>query len=345
MRSLLRNWMGRRKIEIMIAPPAHSLQEIAERLRSAQKIVVIAHIRPDGDAVGSVMGLALSLRAMGKTVIPMLEDVVPDHLLFLPDSAEIVPPGDRIDADLVVAVDTANQERIGARSCALLKQVPEWINIDHHGTNPGYGTWNHVDASVPATGQLIYELLKVGDFPITDAVRQNLYVAISTDTGSFQYPSTMARTHEIAAEMLAAGLDSGRLCQLTYETFPVRRIHLLRAVLNEMQFRAEGRVVSWQFTQATAVAAGAKSGDSEGLIDTLRMIDSVVSAVLFEELPDGKVRVSVRSKDTRLNVSDVCGQFGGGGHRAAAGARMSGPIGEAAEQFLKVLEDEVRRLD
>jgi phosphoesterase RecJ-like protein len=104
-------------------------------------------------------------------------------------------------------------------------------------------------------------------------------------------------------------------------------------------------VVSWQFTQATALAAGAKPADSEGLIDTLRVIDTVVAAVLFEEMPDGKVRVSVRSKDTRLNVSDVCGQFGGGGHRAAAGARMSGPIGEAAEQFLKVLEDEVRRLN
>lgn len=330
---------------MMTSPPANSLHEIAERLRQVQKVVVIAHVRPDGDAVGSVLGLALSLRAIGKTVIPMLEDEVPDHLIFLPHSDEIVPPGDVIDADIVVAVDTANQERIGAKSCALLKQVPEWINIDHHGTNPGYGRWNHVDASVPATGQLIYDLLKAGDFPITDAVRQNLYVAISTDTGSFQYPSTTARTHEVAAEMLAAGLDAGRLCQLTYEAFPVRRVHLLRAVLNEMQFRADGRVVSWQYTQATAQAAGANSGDTEGLIDTLRMIDSVVAAVLFEELPDGKVRVSVRSKDGRLNVSDLCGQFGGGGHRAAAGARMSGPIEQAAEQFLKVLEDEVRRLN
>jgi len=329
----------------MMAAPANSLMEIGARIRSAQKIVVIAHVRPDGDAVGSVMGLALSLREMGKTVIPMLEDVVPDHLTFLPQSEEIVQPGECIDADLVVVVDTANQERIGSKSLHLLSQVQDWVNIDHHGTNPGYGKWNHVDASVPATGQLIYDLLKQGDFPITDAVRQHLYVAISTDTGSFQYPSTNSRTHEIAAEMLAAGLDSGRLCQLTYETYPVRRIHLLRAVLNEMVFRADGRVVSWQFTQATALAAGAKPADSEGLIDILRVIDTVVAAVLFEEMPDGKVRVSVRSKDTRLNVSDVCGQFGGGGHRAAAGARMSGPIGEAAEQFLKVLEDEVRRLN
>lgn len=325
--------------------PQHSLVELAERLRRAETIVVVAHVRPDGDAIGSILGLALSLRELGKTVIPMLEDPVPGNLAFLPHSNEVVRPTEAVSADLVVALDTANQERVGSRCLEVLAGVPEWINMDHHGTNPGYGTLNHVDASVPATGQLVYELLKAGGFPLTDAVRQNLYVAISTDTGSFQYPGTGARTYEIAAEMLAAGLDSGRLCRLTYETFPARRLHLLRALLNEMQFSADGRVVSWQFTQATAQAANAQSGDTEGLIDTLRMVDSVVAAVIFEELPDGKIRVSARSKDLAVNVSDICGRFGGGGHALAAGARMAGPIQEAAARYLQELENEVRRSD
>lgn len=325
--------------------PQHSFVELAERLRRAETIVVVAHVRPDGDAIGSILGLALSLRELGKTVIPMLEDPVPGNLAFLPHSNEVVRPTEAVSADLVVALDTANQERVGSRCLEVLAGVPEWINMDHHGTNPGYGTLNHVDASVPATGQLVYELLKAGGFPLTDAVRQNLYVAISTDTGSFQYPGTGARTYEIAAEMLAAGLDSGRLCRLTYETFPARRLHLLRALLNEMQFSADGRVVSWQFTQATAQAANAQSGDTEGLIDTLRMVDSVVAAVIFEELPDGKIRVSARSKDLAVNVSDICGRFGGGGHALAAGARMAGPIQEAAARYLQELENEVRRSD
>jgi phosphoesterase RecJ-like protein len=314
--------------------PENSLAELAERLRRAERIVVIAHVRPDGDAIGSVLGLALSLRAMGKTVIPMLEDAVPENLAFLPHASDVVGPLAGVEADVVVALDTATQERVGAKSFDLLRRIPEWINIDHHGTNPGYGSLNHVDSGVPATGQLVYELLNAGGFPIDDAVRQNLYVAISTDTGSFQYPSTTARTHEIAAEMLAAGLDSGRLCRLTYETYPVRRLHLLRAVLNEMLFSADGRVVSWQYTQKTAREAQAQASDTEGLIDTMRMVDSVIVAVLFEELPDGKVRVSARSKDARVNVSDLCGQFGGGG-----------PIEEAAAKFLKILENEVRRLN
>jgi len=325
--------------------PEHGLEALAERLRGANRIVVIAHVRPDGDAIGSVLGLTLSLRLMGKIVTPLLEDPVPENLAFLPSSDEVVSPSVPIDADVVVALDTATQERVGRRCLEVLDGVSEWMNIDHHGTNPGYGRWNHVNPGVPATGQLVYELLKVGGFPMTDPIRQNLYVAISTDTGSFQYPGTGARTHQIAGEMLAEGLDAGRLCRLTYEMFPIRRLHLLRAVLNEMQLSLDGRVASWQYTQRTAIEAGAQPGDTEGLIDTLRMVDSVVAAVIFEELPDGKIRVSARSKTMGVNVSDICGRFGGGGHPLAAGARMAGPINEAAARYLKELENEVRRHD
>lgn len=325
--------------------PEHRLEELVERLRGAERIVVIAHVRPDGDAIGSVLGLTLSLRAMGKTVIPLLEDPVPENLEFLPHADEVMAPSEMIEADLVVALDTATQERVGKGCLEVLASVREWINMDHHGTNPGYGSMNHVNPGVPATGQLVYELLKVGGFPMSDAIRQNLYVAISTDTGSFQYPGTGARTYEIAAEMLADGLDSGRLCRLLYETFPVRRLHLMRSVLNEMELSLEGRVASWQYTQQTAHEAGAKAGDTEGLIDTLRMVDSVIAAVIFEELPDGKIRVSARSKTIDVNVSEICGRFGGGGHPLAAGARMSGPIKEAAARYLEELENEVRRYD
>ncbi len=145
--------------------------------------------------------------------------------------------------------------------------------------------------------------------------------------------------------MIEAGLDTARLAQLVYHSYPLRRLELLRAMLNEMQFRANGRIVSWQLTQKLMNAIAMQPGDTEGLNDTLRMIDSVVSCVIFEETSDGKVRASARSKDARVNVSDVCAQFGGGGHRMAAGARLRGPIGEAAENFLQALEDEVRRID
>ncbi len=329
----------------LMPSPANSLSEIAHALLSSQRIAIAAHVRPDGDAVGSVLGLALSLRAAGKTVFALLEDGVPGNLTFLPETITVLqPPYGDLEIDCAVALDTATHERLGQNTVAALGCAPLLIDIDHHPTNPGYGHLNHVDGTQPAVGQIIYELLKAGEFPITDAVRQHLFTAISTDTGSFQYSSTTARTHEIAAEMIADGLDTARLARLLYQTFPARRLLLLRAMLNEMVLGAEGRIASWQFTQKLMNEVQVQPGDTEGLIDTLRMIDSVISVVIFEELPDGKIRISARSKDTRLDVSAICGQFGGGGHRMAAGARMKGPIEAAAETFLTALEYEVRRI-
>ncbi|MCA1964062.1 MAG: bifunctional oligoribonuclease/PAP phosphatase NrnA [Prosthecobacter sp.] len=328
-----------------MSAPANPLSEIIDALRSAQRIAIAAHIRPDGDAVGSVLGLALSLRAMGKTVYALLEDGVPCNLTFLPQTATVLsPPYAPLEIDCAVALDTANHERLGDATKAALGAAPLLLNIDHHGTNPGYGHMNHVDSTQPAVGQILYELLKQGDFPLTNEVLQHLFTAISTDTGSFQYASTTARSHEIAAEMMRAGLDTAHLAVMLYQTYPARRLALLRALLNEMQFRAEGRIVSWNLTQKLMAETQMEPGDTEGLIDTLRMIDSVISATIFEELPDGKIRVSTRSKDSRLDVSAICGQFGGGGHRMAAGARMKGPIEVAADSFLNALEHEVRRL-
>ncbi|MBL9133737.1 MAG: bifunctional oligoribonuclease/PAP phosphatase NrnA [Verrucomicrobiaceae bacterium] len=320
--------------------------EIIAAIRGAQRIAVAAHVRPDGDAVGSVLGLVLSLRAMGKEVTAILEDGVPANLAFLPGTDTIVQPdGGVLDIELAIALDTATHERIGAGCVKAFSSAPVLVNIDHHGTNPGYGHLNHIDTSSPATGQIIYDLLSQSGFPIDDAVRQNLFVAISTDTGSFQFSSTNARTHRIAAEMLEAGLDTARLATLCYQSFPLRRLELQRAMLNEMAFRTDGRIASWQLKHELMQSIQMQPGDTEGLIDTLRAIDSVITCVIFEDIENGKVRVSARSKDQRLNVSDVCAQFGGGGHRMAAGARLKGPIHAAAETFLNALEHEVRRLD
>jgi len=319
--------------------------EIASVLRGAKRIAIASHVRPDGDAVGSLLGLALSLRALGKEVVALLEDGVPENLAFLPGTDTVLRPTmSELAVDVAVALDTAAHERVGDRCKALLDAAPLLVNIDHHPTNPAYGTLNLIDSDAPATGQIVYDLLTTHGLPVDDAVRQNLFVAISTDTGSFQFSSTNARTHRIAAEMIEAGLDTARLARLTYQSCPLRRLELLRAMLNEMSFRAQGRIVSWQLKQQRMDEVGMQPGDTEGLIDTLRQIDSVVGCVIFEDVAGGKVRVSARSKDLRLDVSALCGRFGGGGHRMAAGARMSGPIEAAAEKFLQVLEDEVGRI-
>ena len=292
-----------------------------------------------------MLGLTHSLRLAGKEVTALSHDGVPWHLAFLPGTATIVQPkGEVLDLDLAIAVDTATKERLGENSITALSAAPLWINVDHHGSNPRYGHLNHIDSSSPAVGQILYNFITTQGFPLDDDARQNLFAAISTDTGSFQYSSTNARTHQIAAEMITAGLDTARLSTLLYDQHPMRRIELLRTMLNEMQFRSEGRIASWLYTQATKQRIGVQPGDTEGLIDHLRAIDTVVAAVIFEETRDGSIRVSARSKNLNVNVANVCAQFGGGGHHLAAGATLAAPIESAANLYLAALEHEVQRI-
>lgn len=322
-----------------------SFSDIAAAVRAASRIGVVCHVRPDGDAIGSLLGLARSLELAGKSVLRFSEDGVPGNLAFLPGTELVLKPGSDpiMDLDLAIALDTAVQDRIGEGCTFVLSGASKWINIDHHSSNPGYGDLSYVDEHSPATGQVIYEWLADQGFPIDDVVRQNLFAAISTDTGSFQYSSTNPTTHRIVAEMMEAGLDTSRLAQLLYDTYPKRRLDLMRAMLNEMRFRSNERIVSWLLTRETRALTGMQPGDTEGLIDILRMVDTVVAAVVFDEQKDGSIRVSARSKSSSLNVAQVCAAFGGGGHRLAAGARLEGPSIEAVEKFLQALENEVER--
>lgn len=323
-----------------------SLSVIARELRAARRIACASHIRPDGDALGSLLGFALSMKLAGKEVIALSNDGVPWHLDFLP-GANIVqrPEGLALDVDVAVALDTATKDRLGANTMNAFSNAPTLINIDHHSSNPRYGHLNFIDSQAPAVGEIVYDLLSTEGFPMDNAVRENLFAAISTDTGSFQYSSTTAHTHEIVAAMMREGLDTARMARLLYNQNPMRRVELLRTMLNEVKFCANNRIASWNYTQATKQRIGVQPGDSEGLIDMLRAIDTVTAAVIFEEQRDGNIRVSARSKDERVNVANVCALFGGGGHHAAAGATLTGSIASAATLYLEALENEVRRTD
>src|SRR5438045_8227131 len=176
---------------------------------------------------------------------------------------------------------------------------------------------------------------------MTPAVAENLYAAISTDTGSFQYPNTTARTFEIAADLIRAGVNVGRLSQLLYENYPKRRVELLRVLLGTMQFACDDKLAWFSLSQEMAKSVGALPEDNEGLIDHLRAIHGVIVAIFFEELVDGKVRVSMRSKSEKVNVCAICEKFGGGGHVLAAGARVRGSLAEVEKKILEEVRDVV----
>jgi bifunctional oligoribonuclease and PAP phosphatase NrnA len=323
-----------------------SFEKIADALRSATRIGVACHVRPDGDAIGSIVAFGQSMKLAGKEVFFLSEDVVPANLGFLPGSDLVMQSSPLpLALDVAVALDTATKARLGDNTNIAFSDAALLVNMDHHGTNPRYGHLNHIDTHSPATGEIVYEFLTSQGFTLDDTVRQNLFCAISTDTGSFQYSSTTARTHRIVAEMIEAGVDTADLAQKLYQTQPLRRISLMKAMLNDMKFSVGGKLASWALSQQTQKEVGMQSGDTEDLIDTLRTIEGVISAVMFEELPDGKVRISSRSKDARLDVSKVCSLFGGGGHAMAAGARLAGPLSEAEARFLEALKNEIERID
>ena len=311
--------------------------EIGRALRDHQRFAVLSHVRPDGDALGSQLALAVSLQELGKTVRVWNEDGMLEKYSFLPHAELLTkPPAAKEDVDLVVALDTAVPTRLGTALDAV-GSAKMMINIDHHPSNPAYGDLVYVDPASPATGQILFELIADQKLPLTKEVAENLYVAISTDTGSFQYPNTTARTFEIAAGLIRIGVDVGRVSQLLYENYPRRRIELLRELLGTMRFEGNGRVASFSLSLEMAKRLGVLPEDNEGLIDHLRAIRGVIVAVFFEELPDGKVRVSMRSKSEKADVCAICMKFGGGGHTLAAGARVCGTLAEVEQKVLEAI--------
>jgi phosphoesterase RecJ-like protein len=319
------------------------LDEIAAVLREKRRFVVMSHVRPDGDALGCTLAMALCLKQLGKDVTVWNEDGMLDKFRYLPGSELVTkPPAEPQDFDVAIALDTAVWSRVGTCRAAV-GNAGTWINIDHHVTNDHYGDLAHIDAKAPATGQILYELFRSQELPLTYEMADNLFVAISTDTGSFQYANTTARTYEIGAELIKAGVNVGKLSQQMYESYPRRRLELLRALLNVLRFTANDRVASFSLPLATASALGVLPEDNEGLIDYIRAIEGVVVAAFIEELPDNKVRISLRSKDAKIDVSKICAFFGGGGHTLAAGARLSGPLADAEEKVLSAIAHEFER--
>jgi phosphoesterase RecJ-like protein len=322
-----------------INTPANvNIGQIGELLREHQSFVLISHVRPDGDAIGSQLALGYALLAAGKNVRLINEDGLPDNLAFMAGSERIeLPPAEPLEVEVAIALDTATKPRLGDRALHAASKAKIWLNIDHHVSNPRYGDFNLIDSTSPATGQILYELITELDLPMPAESRDAIYVAVSTDTGSFQYPSTTAKTYDMGADLIRRGLDVGTINSQIYDNFPFRRVELMRALLNTLELSPDGLVAYWTLLDQTRIDLGLMPEDSEGLIDIIRAIRGVRLAVFFEELHDGKVRVSMRSKDRSLNVCEIATEFGGGGHALAAGIRMSGPMEEAKPLVLRAI--------
>jgi bifunctional oligoribonuclease and PAP phosphatase NrnA len=304
-----------------------AVESLLEAIRGARRICVVGHIRPDGDCIGSQVGLALALENAGKEVTVWNQDPVPDKLRFLDPDKRVRKPAAGHSFDLIIATDCAAFDRLGRVAECLPEGVP-LANIDHHASNTRYGQINWVSPREPSTGELVFDLCKWAGWKITQPIADCLFTAVSTDTGSFQYPSTTPDTLQTAADLVERGANLGRICQEVYQSFPLTRVKLLRHVYSTFRLTHDNRTAYFWLRQRDYARAGATTEESEGLIDHIRSIEGVVVALVFEEAGPDLTRVSFRSKSGKVDVAALAQQFGGGGHKAAAGARISGsPLG------------------
>ena len=299
------------------------IQRIIDELRNHRTFCIVGHVRPDGDCVGSQLGLALALRAEGKRVVAWNEDEIPAKYRFLDREGLFQKPRRGQKFDCVIAADCATYERLG-KVIPCVGQRKVLVNIDHHASNTRYGDINWVSPHEASTGELIYRLLKAARWPITRPIADLLFTAVSTDTGSFQYSTTRPSTYHIAGELVSRGADIAKISDEVYQSFSLSRVRLLRHVYTHFKLTDNDRIAYLWLKKADFARTGAESADTEGLIDHIRDIEPVVVAAVFEELESELTRLSLRSKNGKVNVSEVCGHFGGGGHPAAAGARIAG---------------------
>jgi phosphoesterase RecJ-like protein len=293
-----------------------SLQKLCA---SQERFLVISHVRPDGDAYGSTLGLALSLRAMGKDVQVVNSDGLSPLYEFLPGSKGFLEKHPAPEPDrAIIAVDCADLRRLGP-VFDQWKRAPD-VNIDHHISNGGFAKLNLIDAESPASAQILFEIISALKWPLTPDIAANLYVGLMTDTGSFRYRQTSVRTFEVAARLVAAGADPTDLAEACYHSYRPERLLLTAEVFQAIHFTGDRRVAWFTLTQEMYARSGAIPDETEGLIEHLQAVKTVEVAFLLESLPEGLTRASMRSRG-KVDVQKICQEFGGGGHRLAAGLR------------------------
>jgi phosphoesterase RecJ-like protein len=304
-------------------PSPKIIERILAGIRDSHTFCVAGHVRPDGDCIGSQLGLTMALKNQGKDVVCWNEDTLPDKLAFLDPEKLLQAPRRSRQFDCVIATDCASFERLG-KVGECIQERKLFINIDHHQSNTRYADLNWISDKEPSTGELIFALLKAARWPIIPAIADCLFTAISTDTGSFQYPTTRPATFNVAGELVERGANLAEICHQVYQSYPLSRARLLQHVYSHFHLTHQNQIAYFWLKKADFARTGAQPDDSEGLIDHIRAIEPVVVACLFEEVEPELTRISLRSKSEKINVNEIAGQFGGGGHHAAAGARIPG---------------------
>jgi len=305
---------------------AAAVAEIGAVLRRTPVVSVVSHYNPDADAYGSSCALTLALRRLGRTATCINESGILPGYRFLPGVPDVVTsfPSDR---ELLVVVDCGDRHRIGESLKGELSSFKTVINIDHHASNDSFGTLNYVVPTASSTAELIVDVLEALGGGIAADEATCLFAGLCTDTGSFRYSSTTARTFGTARRLVEAGASPHRIAQSLFSNDSLALVRLHAEALCGLELIAGGRAAIVRVTTEMFARHGAVPEDADGIVERARDVRGVEIAVLLKE-DAGVWRVSMRSKDPRFDVAAVAAKFGGGGHRAAAGFRWRRPVGE-----------------
>jgi phosphoesterase RecJ-like protein len=313
------------------------LDRIVQHIRGGQRFLLSSHQRPDGDAIGSAVGMALALRGIGKSAEVVMDAVPPHFLRPFPDVDAIRVARDVSDtADAAIIMECSGLERTGVTGL----ERSTVINIDHHLGNTGYGALNWVDESAAACSELVFTLVEALGAPLTRDVATHIYLGLLTDTGSFHFSHITPWSFEIARRCVEAGADPQWIARTHYDSSTLARIRIFGSVLNGMRLDPSGRAALLTATRDTVAAAGGSYDDTEGIINFPLQVQDIQAVAFFKEVGPGDWRISMRSKGD-VDIGGIARAYGGGGHKNAAGCSAKGELDALQETFLKLLVDAV----
>jgi len=310
------------------------IDRIAEALRARRRFVLSSHARPDGDSIGSQLAMLYALRAMGKEATAVNADPAPPPLMAFPGVRDIrIAPAVEGEFDAAIIMECGDLKRTGVSGLDRFFVV----NIDHHPGNTGYGQINWFDPSAAACAEMVYDVVRALGVPLTTEIATHVYLAILTDTGSFHYSGISPRTFDICKACLEAGVDPVVIARNVYDSNNMGRLKLFGSVLGAMQIDQTGRIAIVYVDHEMARAAGGTYEDTEGLVNLPLTVKEIEAVVFFKQEKGDEYRVSLRSKgDTDIGV--IAKEYGGGGHKNAAGCTITGPIEELQKTLVEKLE-------
>ncbi len=310
------------------------LSQVVELIETKRKFGITTHIKPDGDGVGSSLGLCWLLRSLGKEAEVIVHGDVPIAYLTLPGADEIrdVKAIDN-EYDAVFVIECSDLDRPGISG--LDREFT--VNIDHHATSEHFGTINWIDSTASAVGEMIYNLCKAIGGKITKDIAECVYMALVCDTGSFHFSNTSERTLKVASELVKAGAKPAKIGEAVFNNYPWSRIELMRQVLDTVRRDDSHRIAMIRQTMAMETTSETVDGDNNGFVNIPLAARDIVAAIYMREIEPNKYRCSLRSKGD-INVAKVAEAFGGGGHRNAAGLSIEGDWDEKERELVEALK-------